>query len=345
MELQTPMDLRNILDDRFSGCIQVRQAGRTLFEAAVGLADKSNAVPNTRDTRFATASAGKAFVAAAILSLVEEGRLRLSDTLGSLLELDLKAIDPAITVEQLLTHTSGIPDYFDETVMDDYAELWQSVPNYRIRGGRDLLPLFIDNPMAYPPGERFQYNNTGYTVLGLILEAVSGQSFDECLRQRVFDPLRMTRTGYFELDRLPDGCAQHYIYDPVRGEYYTNIYSIDAKGSGAGGAYVTVGDIERFWDGLLGCRLFSPALTEAMLSIHSTSPDEDSYGFGIWLGNSRPDGSLPYITGSDPGVSFISSFDRRTGRLITIVSNTADNVWALHRSIRAVLDEAGPASV
>ena len=198
-----------------------------------GYADLANQVPNKVHTRFGTASAGKAFVAVGIMQLIEQGKLRFDSTIGELLDYDLKQIDPQITVEQLLNHTSGIPDYFDEYVMDEYEELWVDFPNYRVRKSVDLLPLFIDKPMMYPRGAKFQYNNTGFVVLGLIIERVAGVvSFDQYLEERVFKPADMLDTGYFELDRLPAHCANGYIFDVQHNEYYTNIYSIEPKGTG-----------------------------------------------------------------------------------------------------------------
>lgn len=122
--------------------------------------------------------------------------------MGKLLDIDLNYIDGDVTVEQLLNHTSGVPDYFDETVMDEYEELWTNYPNYKIRCSSDLLPLFIDKPMMYPKGEKFQYNNTGYVLLAMIIEKVTGLLFDQYLKVNVFDVCDMESTGYYELDRL-----------------------------------------------------------------------------------------------------------------------------------------------
>ena len=97
--------------------------------------------------------------------------------------------------------------------------------------------------MMYPRGSRFQYNNTGFVVLAMILESVTGAAFDEYLRDCLFIPCGMTSTGYYELDRLPAKCASNYIYDAETQTYRTNIFSVDAKGTGAGGAFTTVGDI------------------------------------------------------------------------------------------------------
>ena len=122
------------LQQDFRGAESVSREGEILFQRVTGCADLANQVPNTIDTKFASASAGKVFVAVGILQLIQQGRLRFEDTLGSLLELDLHDIDPLVTVEQLLTHTSGVPDYFDESVMDEYEELWTDYPNYKIGG-------------------------------------------------------------------------------------------------------------------------------------------------------------------------------------------------------------------
>ncbi len=206
------MKTDEIFDSNFRGNIYIVQKDKVLCERVTGFADLANEIPNTLETRFASASAGKVFVAVAILQLVEQGKIRLDDTLGQLLDVDLHSIDTDVTVEQLLNHTSGVPDYFDESVMDEYEELWADYPNYKIRHNHDLFPLFLDKPMMYPRGERFQYNNSGYVLLASIIEKVTGMYFDEFLKINVFDVCGMSSTGYYELDRLPAKCANNYIY-------------------------------------------------------------------------------------------------------------------------------------
>src|SRR6056297_2875849 len=205
------MNIKSLIEEDYSGIISVVQNGDVVFQDAFGYADLPNKTPNEMDTKFPTASAGKAFVAVGIMNLIENGKLSFDSRLGDLVNFDLKAIDPNITVRQLLNHTSGIPDYFDESVMDEYAGLWEHFPNYRIRTSKDLLPLFIDKPMMYEPGEKFQYNNSGFVVLGLIIEAITGLAFDVYLKKNVFEPAGMSDTGYYELDRLPAKCANAYI--------------------------------------------------------------------------------------------------------------------------------------
>lgn len=322
------MDLAKILADKVRGCVLVTFGETMRFEQAYGYADLPNRVENTLSTKFATASAGKAFVAVGILQLIEEKRIGFEDTIGALLDMDWKAIDKSITVRQLLTHTSGIPDYFDESMMEEYDALWQDYPNYKIRTSGDIVPLFIDKPMMYPAGEKFQYNNTGYVVLGLIIESVTKRPFDTYLAEKVFEPCGMENTGYYELDRLPGNCANAYIYDEERGGYYTNIYSVDVKGTGAGGAFTTVLDIEKFWQGLAGGKLISRPMFDEMISPQGG----EVYGYGLWL-RTAGEKVVPYFQGCDPGVSFISLYDVEAKNMMTMVSNFGDDVWQLKEDI------------
>ncbi|MDF2889500.1 MAG: serine hydrolase [Lacrimispora sp.] len=329
------MNIDKLIPADFRGCISIYQNEKMLFEKAYGYADLPNHVLNDLETRFATASAGKVFVAIGILQLIEKGLLHLGDKIGSFFDFDLEQIDAEITVEQLLTHTSGIPDYFDESVMTEYEELWYDFPNYRIRSNKDLLPLFIHKPMMYPRGSKFQYNNTGFVVLAMILEKVTGMAFDRYLEESIFIPCKMIHTGYYELDRQPAKCASNYIFDKERNDYRTNIYSVDAKGTGAGGAFTTIGDIRLFWKNLLSYQLLSPSMTETMLS--NRSGESQCYGYGIWLKKTENDYN-PYFQGCDPGVSFKSAFDKKSQILITIVSNYGDDVWKLWREVSANLE-------
>lgn len=328
------MNFDSLIGDGFRGCCMIEENGKPLLVKAYGFADLPNRVPNETDTKFSTASAGKVFVAVGILQLIEKGMLHFHDTIGDLFDFDLNKIDGNITIEELLSHTSGIPDYFDESVMSEYEELWVDFPNYKIRSNRDLLPLFINKPMMYPHGSRFQYNNTGFVMLAMAIEKITGISFDEFLKENVFAPCGMKHTGYYELDRLPAKCAANYIYDRQNNSYRTNIFSVDAKGTGAGGAFTTVNDISSFWKNLLSCKLLSPEMTENMMTNHSG--DARCYGYGIWL-DWQGEGFTPYFEGCDPGVSFISRYDRQKKSIITLVSNYGDNVWQLMKKLQSAL--------
>lgn len=313
----------------FRGCILASKNHEIILQHTEGFRDLPNKIDNQIYTKFPTASAGKVFVAVGILQLIEKGKLCLDDTIGELLTIDLKDIDPSITVKQLLTHFSGIPDYFDESVMDEYEELWVDYPNYKVRTSSDLLPLFINKPMLYTPGEKFQYNNTGFVVLGLIIESITKMSFDEYLEKNVFEPASMKDTGYYELDRLPANCANAYIYDSATEDYRTNIFSVDVKGTGAGGAFTTVVDVNNFWKSLLAGKLISKDILADMLSPKGVP----YYGYGIWLRKLNDESYRPYFQGEDPGVSFVSYYDLETDIHVTAVSNYCDDVWTVAKEI------------
>ena len=325
------------MDNDFRGNAYIIQNDEVLLNYSGGYADMANEIPNTIETRFASASMGKTFVAVGILQLIEARKLKFEDTLGSLLDIDLKSIDPDVTVKQLLNHTSGVPDYFDESVMDDYEALWTDFPNYRIRHNEDMLPLFIDKPMMYPKGEKFQYNNTGYILLAMIIEKITGMEFDIYLKQNVFDKCGMHDTGYYAFDRLPARCANSYIYCPETEDFRTNIYSVGAKGTGDGGAFVTVGDIVKFWNGLIRHELLSEEMVNEMFSKQSgdgKDPEEGYYGYGVWIIDNPEGRDYVYMQGCDDGVSAISEYNPDNGMITVMLSNYGDNVWSRMRKIR-----------
>ena len=334
-ELQKEITM--VMDKEFRGNAYIIKYKEVLLNYSGGFADLANEIPNTIETRFATASMSKTFVAVGILQLIEEEKLKFEDTIGSILDFDLKNIDPCVTVRQLLNHTSGVPDYFDESVMDEYEALWINYPNYRIRHNRDMLPLFVDKPMMYKRGEKFQYNNSGYVLLAMIIEKISGVDFDVYLKQNVFDRCGMSSTGYYSFDKLPAKCTNSYIYCPDTDDYRTNIYSVGAKGTGDGGAFVTVEDIVKFWDGLLEHKLLSEKTVNQMFSKQSgdgKDPEEGYYGFGVWIIDNPKGQDYVYMQGIDDGVSAISEYNPNNGMITVMLSNYGDNVWARMRKIR-----------
>jgi len=322
-----------LIDNHFNGVVSVSKNGESLFKKAYGYADLPNQRPNNIDTIFEVASGSKAFVATGIMKLIEEGQCSLESAIGDLLDFDLKQISPKITVRQLLNHTSGIPDYFDESVMDDMSELWAKFPSYLMRKPSDMIPTFIDKPMMYSPGEKFQYNNTGYTVLAMIIEKATGMDFDKYLAQLIFEPCGMKSTGYYALDRLPANCATAYIYDEAQGEYFTNIYSTNAKSDGAGGVYTTADDVERYWKHYLAGDIVSKETVKAMTSLQASNEDGTRYGFGFWL-----KGDTPFFQGMDPGISFMTRH-QDNGILTILMSNFCNNVWKLNNRIEDALCE------
>ena len=153
----------------FSGVLYALGKHGNFVNQAYGYANRADHLLNNSQTRFGIASGCKLFTAIAICQLVEKNKLSFDTKLADCLNIDFPFFDKEITIHHLLTHTSGIPDYFDEDVMDDFEDLWKNLPMYQMNHLKDFLPLFQNQKMMFSPGGKFHYNNAGYIVLGLIV--------------------------------------------------------------------------------------------------------------------------------------------------------------------------------
>lgn len=305
-------------DIRFAGAVLFQSEREPKVAQGYGLANRSEVIPNTTRTRFGIASGCKIFTAVAICQLVQRGSLTF-DTLLSELEIGQHTFDSGVTVHHLLTHTSGIPDYFDEELMSDFEELWKTTPMYSLTSPQHFLPLFQHNPMKYKPGARFSYNNAGFIVLGLIVEKLTGMSFTDYVEQHIFQPCGMKDSGYFRMDRLPERTAIGYIGNDA--DWRTNIYSLPIVGGPDGGAYTTVHDLAAFWHALLDNRLLSESLTDTLLFPHVQDSGELHYGYGVWMIRREDETFKYFVMGYDPGVIMQSSYYPQLKAEAHILSN------------------------
>lgn len=162
---------------------------------------------------------------------------------------------------------------------------------------------------------------------------MTNMAFDTYIQKNIFDVCGMKNSGYFELDQLPEKCANNYIYLKDKNTYKTNIYAVDAKGTGAGGAFITVEDIKFFWDALLSYQLLKKETTDEMLKKQVEGDTDGSYGYGIWI-TANDTLHTPFFQGYDPGVSFISLYEIKSQILYTLVSNFGDGVWKELKDLR-----------
>ncbi|TWT02317.1 serine hydrolase [Planomicrobium sp. CPCC 101079] len=314
----------------FSGVALLKQ--KETWSTAKGLADRANERPNAIDTRFGIASGCKIFTAVIICQLVEEGHLSFEAKLSELLPGQFP--DFPVTIHQLLTHTSGIPDYFDEETMDDFEELWRERPMYTMKTGSDFLPFFQNKPMISAPGDRFQYNNAGFITLGLVVEKLTGQPFIEAVEERVFARAEMAGSGYFSLDQLPAQTAFGYIEE--KNAWRTNQYAIPIIGGADGGAFVTANDMVRFWERLMDYTLLSENMTDRMLSSHVTG-ESGNYGYGVWIEQQNGTATKYHVMGYDPGVSFHSGYYPEDGSVLTVLSNKSNGAFDAMKLIESAL--------
>lgn len=287
-----------------SGAMLLTRGGARVLETSVGYADRASRAPVTPATRFGIASVTKMFTACAVVSLVRDGLVAFETRVIDVLPPERRpsTLLPAVTVHHLLSHTSGIADYCEEdedspAYLADYADLWSRLPSYSLTGPADFLPLFGDLPPYRPPGERFQYSNAGYVLLGLLIEEVTGQPFPEVVQQRVFDPAGMSSSGFLRLDEPVPDVAVGYRRTVPDGPWRSNIYSIPVIGGADGGALCTARDLDRFLRAYADGTLLGP-LRDVVLTRHADAGDGFAEGYGVHL---YPDGRYGH-GGGDPGV-------------------------------------------
>lgn len=314
----------------FTGVVSVSRGAEILAEGAFGFAHRAYRVPNTVDTRFATASGAKGFTALTVAALVADGTLGMGTTARELLGPDLPLIAPDVTVEHLLTHTSGIGDYLDEELDLDLDDHLLAVPVHELVRTEQFLAVLDGYPTAFPAGARFAYNNGGYVVLALLAERAAGRPFHDLVRERVFTPAGMTATGYPRSDALPGDAATGYLSDGR-----TNVFHLPVVGNGDGGAYTTVADLRRFWSALFAGAIVDRSVVAELVRPRNESPGDGRYGAGFWL---RPTGPGVLLVGCDAGVSFRSVHDPASGLTHTVIATTAAGAWPVSRALQESLD-------
>ncbi len=249
----------------FMGTVLVARGNTVLLSKGYGAANLEWQIPNTPATKFRLGSLTKQFTAAAIMLLVEQRKLGLDDPVSEHLPSSPAAWDK-ITIRNLLTHTSGIPNF---TALPGYAS-WKLSPTTP----EETIAHFRDLPLDFPPGTRMSYSNSGYIVLGLLIERASGQKYADFVREHIFMPLGMNDSGYDANDAIVPMRAAGYAPGPSgpRNAPYIDMTVPYA----AGGLYSTTADLLRWTQGLFGGKLLSAKSLQAM-----TTPFMSDYAFGL----------------------------------------------------------------
>lgn len=261
--------------------VLVAQDGKVIFEKGYGLADREHKDAVTPQTIFRIASITKQFTASAILKLQEEGKLSVDDTLSKYISDFPRGNE--VTIRQLLNHTSGIHDY--SPAPDHLSELARpSTVEDEVRMIKNQKPLY-----DFDPGTEWRYDNSGYELLGYIVQEVSGESFGDFLRERFFQPLGMTRTGVYREDLGLSQEARGYSFGPSGFEAPYYIHPSHSGGDGA--LYSTVEDLYRWTEGVFNGRVLGAASLKAAFTPVPTKASQlnsgNGYGFGWYVGPYR----------------------------------------------------------
>jgi CubicO group peptidase (beta-lactamase class C family) len=294
----------------FSGVALLAKGDRVLFHRAYGLASRRYNAPNTVDTRFNLASAGKMFTAVAIARLVEEGQLSYDDPIAQYLSplWVSSEVGEKVRIRHLLSHTSGLGHYWDG--WDLYGNTIRELFDYKV---------LVSDELAFEPGSSWQYSNTGFLLLGVVIEKVTGKSYYDYVQEAVFDLAGMRDSGFFEIDEPHPNLATGYFME--NGKVKNNLLLHGIRGSPAGGAWSTAADMHRFFLALLSDRLVSAETRELLWS---PKPQSLHYGYGFqieeeWIGH----------TGGFPGIGAVIAYYPRTGHMLVVLCNYQGRAFPL----------------
>jgi CubicO group peptidase (beta-lactamase class C family) len=336
-------------EGRFSGAVLVARDGKPILQAAYGYADQEKKIPNTVDTKFCFGSMGKMFTAVAVLQLAQAGKIKLDDPIAIYLPDYPNKEVGEVTVHQLLTHTAGTGDIFGPEFDSHRAEMKALSDYVSVYGHRGLL---------FKPGTRFEYSNYGYVLLGRIIEATSGESYYDYVRDHIFKPAGMTATDNLPEDQhVPDlaigytrgGPGLHLIGPgpgPRQGPGGPGLHvvgpstgpeerapapagplrpttgSLPYRGTAAGGGYSTVGDFLKFVNALSSDHLLDAHYTELLTTGKvSTSRPGTKYAYGF-EDETTPDGVRVFgHGGGSPGMNGRLSVFPKSGYVVVVLAN------------------------
>jgi CubicO group peptidase (beta-lactamase class C family) len=258
---------------QFNGAVMVAEKGRIVYEKGFGMANMEWAIPNQVNTKFRIGSVTKQFTAAIILQLVAEGKIKLDGKITDYLPDYRQDTGERVTIHQLLNHTSGIPSYtsrpefFPEVSRNPYTPT-------------DFVKKYTSGDLEFEPGTTFKYNNSGYFLLGAIIEKITGKPYAEVLKERIFTPLGMTDSGYDVYATLIPKRAQGY--EKTADGYINAAYLDMSLPYAAGSIYSTVEDLYKWDQALYGEKILSAESKNLMFT-----PDSPNTAMDFSSPNSR----------------------------------------------------------
>jgi D-alanyl-D-alanine carboxypeptidase len=306
-----------VAENKLSGVVLVAKDGVTIASKAAGIANKATNAPIDLNTKFNLGSMNKMFTSVAIAQLVQAGKLSFTDPVGKHLpDYPNKEVAEKVTIHHLLTHTSGMGSYLGEKFAAQRDKLLTVAAH---------LPLFASDPLSFPPGEKFQYSNSGFMLLGAIIEKVSGQDYYSYVQEHIYKPAGMNDTGFYEPGKeipnlaigytkmSPDGQPQEQMRD--------NNGAREVRGGPAGGGFSTASDLVKFHQALYGSKLLDKAHTEIITTGKVDGPRGMKYGYGfgdINVGGKRSVGH----NGGFPGIAANFEMFPDSGYTAVVLMNT-----------------------
>lgn len=305
----------------FNGSVLVAEKGQVIYQNTFGFADSKNQVPLDSNTPFYIASVSKQFMAAAVMKLVEEGKIKLEDPVTRYLPLMPRMYDK-VRIHHLLTHTAGIPDYLNdaEIVVEGFTN-------------HDVYSYIINrHKLLFSPGSRFRYSNSGYVLLAMVVEVATGETIDQYLQKNIFTKFSMNDSFVFTARSQDHTRAAGYSRKGKPQAY--NLFTV-----GDGGIYSTTADLLK-WETVLnsGAYISQQSLNKMYSPIELSSGRTRRYGYGWEIGNNAR-GKLVYHTGELAGFRAYLEWQLNTESAIIILSNNSfPEISALRNTLVKILD-------
>ena len=298
---------------QFNGAALVAENGKVVYKGAFGMANMEWNIPNTPDTKFRLGSITKQFTATATLQLVEQGKIKLDAKITDYLPDYRKDTGDKVTIHHLLTHTSGIPSY---TGQPGFFENVSRNP-YKVD---EFVKKYASGNLEFEPGSKFSYDNSGYFLLGAIIERVTGKPYEQVVKENIFDPLGMKNTGYDHHATIIPKRASGYSKTP---DGYTNAVYLDMSiPYAAGSLYSTVEDLY-LWDQALYTDKVLSAQSKALM--YKPFLENYAYGWAVTNGSFKQNDQPVQVITHDGGINgFTTTIVRfpKEKNLIVMLDNT-----------------------
>src|SRR5262245_7988066 len=290
----------------FTGSALISRDGKVIFSKGYGLANIELDVPNSPQTKFRLGSITKQFTAASILLLQERGKLSVQDPICKYFD-NCPSAWNEITIHHLLSHTGGVPNY---TSFPDYRP--KMMMPVTVMG---MIERFKDKPLDFKPNEKWSYSNSGYFLLGYIIEKVSGESYEGFLQKNIFDPLKLKDTGYDHFNTVLKNRATGYSRD--KNDVINSPYLDMGQPYSAGSLYSTVEDLFVWNEALFSDKLLSAKSREAMMTVN-----KNNYAYGLAINQQHNRKMVSHGGGINGFSTFLARFPEE--KLTVVVLRNSD---------------------
>lgn len=308
----------------FSGNALIVRDGKTAFEFSIGDADYENSIPNSASTKFETGSITKFFVKTLIHQLAEDNKIKLSDKLGMYLTGFSPEISENVSIQQLLDHTSGLGDFYNDTMNPDELS--------KVKNISEVLKFIQNEKLSFTPGSNVRYSNSGYVVLAALAEKIYGKSLEEILKEKIFEKIGMESSGFKVTVVNTEGKAKGYLSNQI-GPKQDNS-EMNLIGAGAGGIFTTTDDLNRFAQSLINDNRLLSDENKVRLFNSPLFPVE----YKDW--NDFINTGQFAIAGGAPGISAVLGINMQKKYVMVVLSNfdegTAEGV---SQRLSAVLND------